>query len=80
MQREVMHVIKEWKNEAHVDEIIQVSVFSSFKDTIKICTNKPGYLIGKGGSTYEKYFSKLKEVNPNLKQIEFIETDSWYIK
>lgn len=80
MQREIMHIIKEWKKEAHVDSLIQVSVFAGFKDVIKICTDKPGWLIGRGGTLYDHYLEKLKKVNPHLQRIEFIETDSFYIK
>ena len=46
----------------------------------KVCTDKPGFMIGKGGSLLDKYKKKLKEYNPSLENIEFIETDSWYIK
>ena len=57
-----------------------VRVYSSFRDTIKICTDRPGVMIGKGGELFDKYKKKLKEFNPNLEHIEFVETDSWYIR
>lgn len=80
MKREISGIIKEWKDEAGVKGNIMLSIYSDFRDTIKICTDKPGLMIGKGGELINKYKERLKEFNPNLKHIEFIETDSWYIK
>ena len=80
MRKEIANIIKEWKDEAGVNGIIMVSVFSSFRETIKICTDKPGLMIGYRGELVNKYKEKLKEVNPKLEKIEFVETDSWYIK
>ena len=80
MQREILHIIREWKKEARVDGIIQVSAFAGSKDAIKICTDKPGYMIGFHGTLHDCYLEKLKKVNPRLRRIEFIETDSFYIK
>ena len=80
MRKEISNIIKEWKDEAGVDGIILVGVYPSFRKTIKICTDKPGFMIGKGGELIKKYQEKLKEINHNLKNIEFVETDCWYIK
>ena len=80
MRKEVSKIIKEWKDEAKVDGVILVSAYSDFKDTMKICTDKCGYMIGLHGRLYDKYFNKLKDVNSKLERIEFVETDSWYIK
>ncbi len=80
MMRSISTIIKEWKDEAGVKDIILVSVSSSCTRTIKICTSRPGPMIGLGGELFDKYKAKLKVVNQNLEHIEFIETDSWYIK
>lgn len=80
MQREILHIIREWKKETRVDGIIQVSAFAGSKDVIKICTDNPGYMIGFHGTLHDCYLEKLKKVNPRLRRIEFIETDSFYIK
>ena len=37
-------------------------------------------MIGKGGVLVDKYKEKLKHYNHKLERIEFVETDSWYIK
>ena len=68
------------KEEAGVKGILLVSIGSCSIDTIKICTDKPGCMIGKGGILYDKYKIKLQEINPKLKQIDFVETDSWFIR
>ena len=80
MRKEIANIIKQWKTEAGVESIILVGVYPSFRKTIKICTDKPGYMIGRGGELINKYREKLKEINPNLENIEFIETDSWFIR
>ena len=80
MRKEISNIIKEWKEEARVNGIIMVSAFSSFHKTIKICTNKPGLMIGYKGELINKYREKLKKVNRDLEKIEFVETDDWYIK
>ena len=80
MRKEIINIIKEWKEEAGVNSIILVSAFPSFKETIKICTDKPGLMIGYKGELVNKYREKLKKINPNLEKIEFVETDSWFIK
>ena len=80
LRRDLSEIIKEWKNEAGVEDIILIGVYADFRDTIKICTNKPGWMIGKGGELLYKYKEKLKLINPHLKDIEFIETDKWFIR
>ena len=80
MRKEISNIIKEWKEEAGVKGIILVGVYPDFRDTIKICTDRPGFMIGKGGELVNKYKERIKEFNPNLEKIEFVETDSWFVK
>ena len=80
MRKEISNIIKKWKDEANVKGVILVSVYADFRDTIKICTDRPGVMIGKNGELVDKYKKKLKEFNPNLEHIEFVETDSWFIR
>ena len=49
MRKEISNIIKEWKDEAGIKGIILVSVYPDFRDTIKICTDRAGLMIGKGG-------------------------------
>lgn len=80
MKKELSNVIKEWKTEAGVKSAILVNAYSSTKKTLTICTDKPGLMIGKQGVVINKYLEKIKEVAPNVKNIEFVQTDKWYIK
>ena len=80
MRKEISNIIKEWKEEAGVNGIILVGVYPDFRDTIRICTDRPGLMIGKGGELVYKYREKLKEHNKVLDHIEFVETDSWFIR
>lgn len=80
MRKEISSIIKEWKEEAGVNGIVLISAYSMSTKTIKICTDKPGPMIGMGGRLINKYQEKLKEINPRLENIEFIETDPYYIR
>ena len=80
MLNDIKKIIKEWKDEACVKGIVLVSVYSSFRDTIKICTDRPGLMVGKGGELVNKYREKLKTINKHLEHIEFVETDGWYLR
>ena len=80
MRKDISNIIKKWKDEANVKGVILVGVYADFSDTIKICTDRPGVMIGKNGELVDKYKKKLKEFNPNLEHIEFVKTDSWYIR
>ena len=78
MLKSIEKIIKEWKQEAGVKGIIQIGRHP-YK-TLKICTDRPGPMIGLHGSLVDKYLKKLQEVEPTILEIEFIETDYWYIK
>lgn len=80
MRKEISNIIKEWKDKANVNGVILVGAYPEYRDTIKICTDKPGLMIGKSGDLLGEYMKKLKTVCPNLKNIEFIETDRWFIR
>lgn len=66
MRKDIATIIKEWKDEAGVKGVVLTSPYSSFDNTIKICTDRPGLLIGKGGELVNKYREKLKTINPHL--------------
>ena len=80
LRKEIAKIIKEWKDEAGVTNTILVGVYPSFRETITICTDSPGLMIGYHGELVNKYQEKLKEINHNLKEIKFVETESYYIK
>ena len=80
MKRNLTKIIKEWKDEAGVKGIIQINALSTVRDTLTICTDRPGFMIGKGGCLIDKYREKIQKEYPNIKKIEFVETDSWYIR
>lgn len=81
MRKEILNILKEWKSEAGVKSIILVGAYPDASRTIKICTSRPGLMIGKGGETYDKYKKKLKAICPRMERIEFIETDNcWHIR
>lgn len=80
MKRNLTKIIKEWKDEAGVKGIIQINALSTVRDTLTICTDRPGLMIGKGGFLIDKYKEKIQKEYPNIKKIEFVETDKWWIK
>lgn len=80
MKRNLTKIIKEWKDEAGVKGIIQINALSTVRDSLTICTDRPGFMIGKGGFLIDKYKEKIQKEYTNIKKIEFVETDSWYIR
>ena len=82
MLKDIKKIIKEWKDEAGLNhnDIVLISACPTIRETLKICTNKPGWMIGKGGFLYEKYKEKIIGQFKSIKNIEFVETDSWYIR
>lgn len=78
----VSDIIKVWKDEARLgrEDIILLSAFPNSRETLKIYTSKPGWLIGKEGHLYQKYNQIILEKCPNIKKIKLVETDCWYIR
>ena len=80
MTKEISAIIKAWKDEAGVTGIIQVGMHYYKDGKLKICTNKPGLMIGFRGELVNKYVELLNKADRYIKEVEFIETDSWYIR
>ena len=80
MKYRLTELIKQWKYEADVKGIIQINAYPTIRDTLTICTDRPGLMIGKGGCLIDKYKEKIQNEYPNIKEIKFVETDSWYIR
>lgn len=82
MLKDLTKIIKEWKDEAGLNhnDIVLISACPTIRETLKICTNKPGWMIGKCGWLYEKYKEKILKQFESIKNIEFVETDPWYIR
>ena len=80
MKRNLTKIIKEWKDEAGVKGIIQINAYPTSKNTLIICTDRPGIMIGRGGCLIDKYREKIQKEYPDIKKIEFVETDRWYIR
>ncbi|MFR3656705.1 MAG: hypothetical protein ACLTWK_00285 [Eisenbergiella sp.] len=80
MLREVSDIIHQWKEEAGLkqNDIVMISAYP--REIVNICTSKPGLMIGLKGKLVDKYKERLKRFYPDLKYIEFIETDHWYIR
>lgn len=80
MNKKLIQIIKEWKDEAKVKGIIQISAFPTYRKTLTICTDRPGPMIGKGGYLLDKYTKIIQEEFSDIKEIKFIETHNWWIK
>ena len=80
MTKEIRAIIKAWKDEAGVTGIIQVGMHYYKDGKLKICTNKPGLMIGFRGELVNKYAEMLNKADRYIKEVEFVETDSWYIR
>ena len=80
MERRLTEIIKQWKDEAGVKGIVQIGALPTVRHTLTICTDRPGFMIGKGGCLVDKYREKIQKEFPNIKEINFVETHSWYIR
>ena len=80
MERRLTQIIKEWKDEAGVKGIIQISALPTVRHTLTICTDRPGLMIGRYGYLFNEYKEKIQKEFPNIKEIKFVETHSWYIR
>lgn len=82
MLNDITKIIKEWKDEARLNhnDIVLISACPTIRETLKICTNKLGWMIGKYGWLYEKYEEKILKQFESIKNIEFVETDPWHIR
>lgn len=80
MERRLTEIIKQWKDEAGVKGIIQINAYPTSRGTLTICTDRPGIMIGRGGCLIDKYREKIQKEYPDIKKIEFVETDRWYIR
>lgn len=80
MDKTLLYIIKDWKDEAGIKGIIQINALPTVRDILIICTAYPGYMIGKGGCLVDKYKRIIQKEFPNIKKIEFIETNRWWIK
>ena len=80
MTKEISKLIKQWKDEAGVDGIVLVGMHYYKDGKLKICTNRPGLMIGYKGELVYKYTELLNKADKYIKGVEFVETDSWYIR
>ena len=80
MKYRLTELIKQWKDEAGVKGIIQINAYPTARGMLTICTDRPGIMIGRGGCLIDKYREKIQKEYPNIKKIEFVETDNWYIR
>ena len=69
-------IICEWKSEAQIDTAIMVSRYPENSEVLKIMTTIPGVMIGYKGELINKYREKLRIAFPDIKEIQFIESDS----
>ena len=69
-------IICEWKSEAQIDTAIMVSRYPENSEVLKIMTTRPGVMIGYKGELINKYREKLRIEFPDIKEIQFIESDS----
>lgn len=72
-------IMREWKSEAQLDTPIMVSRYPENSEVLKIMTTSTestGVMIGYKGELINKYREKLRIAFPDIKEIQFIESDS----
>ena len=72
--KRIQRIVKQWKEEAGVTRVIQWT----YKDGIlTLYTAQPGFMIGKAGKLFDKYYSILRRGVYGLTELKFVETD-WF--
>ena len=70
--KKIQEIIRQWKQECGITHTI---LFRYSHNVLKICTDKPGVMIGFRGSTVDKYTEIFKSYDRDFEKIEFIETN-----
>ena len=69
--KKIQEIIRQWKQECGITHMI---LFRYSSHVLKICTDRPGIMIGLHGITVYKYTDIFKSYDKNFEKIEFIET------
>ena len=69
--KKIQKIIRQWKQECGITHTI---LFRYNGNVLKICTDKPGIMIGLHGITVDKYTEIFKSYDKYFEKIEFIET------
>lgn len=77
--RRLSEILKQWKDESGSRGILQFKYLHS-NGMLLLCTPYPGWFIGKYGALVDKYRNILKSEISEFTDIQFVETDSWYIR
>lgn len=77
--RKISDILKQWKYESKAEGILQFH-YSYSTGILTLCTSYPGWFIGRAGILIDKYRNVLKSEINGFTEINFIETNSWYIK
>ena len=72
-KRSIKEIIREWKSECGVTHTV---LFRYRTDgELIICTDRPGYMIGRAGEKVFKYEEIFKSMDKNFKKVTFVETN-----
>ena len=73
-RRDVANIMSEWKKECGITHIILFR-YDYYSHILTICTDRPGCLIGRMGSTVGKYTDRFRSLDSRFDKVSIIETD-----
>lgn len=74
LNEKLYNILQDWASEAGLRKNYDFIIADQRWDKVlKIYTNKPGYLIGKGGCLVEKYTNIVHNAYPCTSAIHFVE-------
>lgn len=73
------YILVEWKKEAKLNKNIVTFSKRITNGTLLIFTTHPVTLMGEKGELLKKYTRKLKEVEPLIEKVSFIETSTFVV-
>ena len=71
----IQQIMRQWKTESGSTRVCQFKLDK--EGILNIYTSQPGFYIGKYGALVFKYREILKSKFPSIKNVNFVETD-WY--
>ena len=70
--KKIQKIVRQWKQECGITHTV---LFRYNGQVLKICTDRPGIMIGFHGYTVYKYTEIFKSYDRDFEKIEFIETN-----
>ena len=80
MKISILSILKDWKTESGVNEVIPIDIYPKVGTRMTICVDDPRAFIGSRARLFNKYRGMIKSNYPSIECIVFINTTNWRTK